>query len=78
MVTFWKGTREQSENFEGNTGTRTPPGRPSIVYKSEAGSHRPPPDSGAPLLYRFVLQTVVFAFFALATFPIGPILQSQR
>jgi hypothetical protein len=32
----------------------------SIVYKSEAGSHRPPPDSGAPLLYRFVLQTVVF------------------
>jgi hypothetical protein len=50
----------------------------SIVYKSEAGSHRPPPDSGAPLLCRFVLQTVVFAFFALATFPIGPILQSQR
>jgi hypothetical protein len=32
----------------------------SIVYKREAGSHRPPPDSGAPLLYRFVLQTVVF------------------
>jgi hypothetical protein len=30
----------------------------SIVYKSEAGSNRPPPDSGAPLLYRFVLQTV--------------------
>ena len=25
MVKFWKGTREQSENFEGNTGTRTPP-----------------------------------------------------
>jgi hypothetical protein len=23
----------------------------SIVYESEAGSHRPPPDSGAPLLY---------------------------
>jgi hypothetical protein len=29
MVKFWKGTREQIENFEGNTGTRTPPGRPS-------------------------------------------------
>jgi hypothetical protein len=37
----------------------------SIVYKSEAGSHRPPPDSGAPLLYRFVLQTVVFRVFCL-------------
>jgi hypothetical protein len=32
----------------------------SILYKSEAGSNRPPPDSVAPLLYRFVLQTVVF------------------
>jgi hypothetical protein len=32
MVKFWKGTREQSENFEGNTGTRTPPGRPSLLY----------------------------------------------
>ncbi|CAB4010495.1 Hypothetical predicted protein, partial [Paramuricea clavata] len=29
----------------------------SKLYESEAGSHRPPPDSGAPLLYRFVLQT---------------------
>ena len=28
MVKFWKGTREQSENFEGNTGTRTPLGDP--------------------------------------------------
>jgi hypothetical protein len=37
----------------------------SIVYKSEARSHRPPPDSGAPLLYRFVLQTVVFRVFCL-------------
>ena len=37
----------------------------SIVYKSEAGSHRPPPDSGAPLLYKFVLQTVVFRVFCL-------------
>ena len=36
-----------------------------IVYKSEAGSHRPPPDSGAPLLYRSVLQTVVFRVFCL-------------
>jgi hypothetical protein len=35
-VKFWKGTREQSENFEGNTGTRTPPppGRPSISLVS--------------------------------------------
>ena len=33
MVKFWKGTREQSENFEGNTGTRTPPGRPSYIKK---------------------------------------------
>jgi hypothetical protein len=31
MVKFWKGTREQSENFEGNTGTCTPPGRPSVI-----------------------------------------------
>jgi hypothetical protein len=37
----------------------------SIVYESEAGSHRPPPDSGAPLSYRFVLQMVVFRVFCL-------------
>ena len=40
-------------------------GNASIVYKSEAGSQWPPPDSGAPLLYRFVLQTVVFRVFCL-------------
>ena len=35
MVKFWKGTREQSENFEGNTGTRTPPlGDPPNLLKS--------------------------------------------
>jgi hypothetical protein len=32
----------------------------SIVYKSEAGSHWLPPDSRVQLLYRFVLQMVVF------------------
>ena len=35
MVKFWKGTREQSENFEGNTGTPTPPGRPSYIKKTK-------------------------------------------
>ena len=35
MVKFWKGTREQSENFEGNTGTRTPPGRPPLIQLLE-------------------------------------------
>ena len=30
------GTREQSENFEGNTGTRTPPGRPSYIKKQSS------------------------------------------
>jgi hypothetical protein len=31
--------------------------------QSEAGNHRPPTDSGTPLLYRFVLQTVIFHVF---------------
>ena len=35
----------------------------SIVSKSEAGSRQPPPDSGAPLLYRFILQYGSFSCF---------------
>ena len=37
----------------------------ALVYKSEAGSYRPPPDSGVPLFYRFVLHMVVFRVFCL-------------
>jgi hypothetical protein len=38
-----------------------------------------PADSGAPLLYRFVLQYGSFSrFFSLATFLTGTVLQSQR
>ena len=33
---FWTGTREQSQIFDGNTGTQTPPGGPSDIDPVEA------------------------------------------